>query len=69
MFLQIKAVFFNKMNQNLPIYDVPENLKIYCTSKKEIKDSVEKMPPEAYRNKGEDIYEPFNSSASSTKSN
>jgi hypothetical protein len=57
------------MNQNLPIYDVPENLKIYCTSKKEIKDSIEKMPPEAYRNKGEDIYEPFNSSASSTKSN
>ena len=68
LFLQIKAVFFNKMNQNLPIFDVPENLKNYATSKKEIKEAVEKMPPDQYRNKSEDIYEPFDGSASSIKS-
>ena len=49
------------MNQNLPIFDVPENLKQYATSKKEIKEAIEKMPPEKYRNKTEDIYEPFDS--------
>ena len=68
LFLQIKAVFFNKMNQNLPIFDVPENLKNYATSKKDIKETVEKMPPDQYRNKSEDIYEPFDGSASSIKS-
>lgn len=68
LFLQIKAVFFNKMNQNLPIYDVPENLKNYATSKKEIKDSIEKMPPDSYRNKAEDIYEPFDPTQNSTRS-
>ena len=68
LFLQIKAVYFNKMNQNLPIYDVPENLKNYATSKKEIKDAIEKMPPESYRNKAEDIYEPFDPTQNSTRS-
>lgn len=61
LFLQIKAVFFNKMNQNLPIFDVPENLKNYATSKKDIKGSTERMPPDNYRNKDEDIYEPIGS--------
>jgi hypothetical protein len=49
------------MNQNLPIFDVPENLKNYATSKKDIKGSTEKMPPDNYRNKDEDIYEPIGS--------
>lgn len=56
------------MNQNLPIYDVPENLKNYATSKKDIKDAVEKMPPESYRNLSEDIYEPIDPSKTSNAS-
>jgi len=41
----------------LPIFDVAENLKNFATSKKEIKDAIEKMPPDSCRNKSEDIYE------------
>ena len=33
LFVQIKAVFFTKMNKNLPIYDVPDGLNKYATSK------------------------------------
>ena len=46
------------MNQNLPIFDVPENLKNYATSKKDVKNLTEKMPPDSYRKYDEDIYEP-----------
>ena len=59
LILHIKAVYFNKMNRNLPIYDVAENLKNYATSKKDVKNLTEKMPPESYRNNDEDIYEPI----------
>jgi hypothetical protein len=67
LFLQIKAVYFNRMNQNLPIYDVAENLKNYATSKKDVKNLTEKMPPDSYRNLDEDIYEPVE--IGSTKKN
>ena len=67
LFLQIKAVYFNRMNQNLPIYDVAENLKNYATSKKDVKNLTEKMPPDSYRNNDEDIYEPVE--IGSTKKN
>jgi hypothetical protein len=46
---------------------VPENLKNYATSKKEIKEAIEKMPPDNYRNKSEDIYEPFGSASDTSK--
>lgn len=59
MFCSLKAVFFSKMNKNIPIYDVPEELNKYATSKKDAKANVEKTPPEGYRNYEEDVYEPF----------
>jgi len=43
---------------------VPENLKNYATSKKDVKNLTEKMPPDSYRNKDEDIYEPVETGSS-----
>lgn len=59
MFTQIKAVYFNTCNRNLPIYDVPESLQKYATSKKDSKKNTEKTPPDSMRNYDEDIYEPI----------
>lgn len=59
LFVQIKAVYFTKMNRNLPIYDVPDGLNKYATSKKDTKANQEKIPPDYMRNYTEDIYEPW----------
>ena len=53
------------MNQNLPIYGVPNKLKEYSTSKKDIKSGLEKLPPDQYLLKGEDVYEPLREPAQS----
>ena len=42
---------------NLPIYAVPDRLRDYATSKKDIKEGVEVNPDEQFRLKKEDIYE------------
>ena len=59
LFVQIKAVFFTKMNKNLPIFDVGDGLNKWTTSKKDSKANKEKTPPDNYRNYNEDIYEPI----------
>ena len=46
------------MNDNLPIYGVPDKLKEYSTSKKDIKKGNVRMPPDSFRLKNEDTYEP-----------
>ena len=45
------------MNKNLPIYGVPAKLKDYSTSKKDIKNGCEKLPPDMYYLKDEEVYE------------
>ena len=59
LFVQIKAVFFTKMNKNLPIYDVPDGLNKYATSKKDVQKGIFKLPPDSLRNHDEDVYEPY----------
>lgn len=58
MFEQIKSCFFLLMNQNLPVYGVPGKLKTHCTSKNDAKAGIEKLPPDSFRLRGEDLYEP-----------
>ena len=65
LFEQLKACFFNLMNLNLPIYGVPQKLKEYATSKKDIKSGQEKLPPDSYLLRNEDVYEPLRDSAPS----
>lgn len=59
LFVQIKAVYFTLLNKNLPIYDVPDGLNKYATTKRDCKNHVERTPPDTMRNKEEDIYEPY----------
>jgi hypothetical protein len=40
----------------VPVYGVPENLKPYHTSKKDIEEGLEVIPQEMYRLRREDIY-------------
>lgn len=68
----IKAVFFLKLNKNLPIYEYPDALKKIATSKKDASAGQDKIPPEEFRLHEEDIYEPLgtgstNSSNQSTQ--
>lgn len=53
---------------NLPIYGVPSKLKEIATSKKDIKAGTERMPPDQFRLRDEDLYEPLDESSASTKS-
>lgn len=58
-FAALKKVFFDMMNENLPIYGVAaQKLKEYSTSKKDMKAGNEYQPDESHRVKGEDIYKP-----------
>lgn len=59
LFIQIKAVYFTKMNKNLPIYDIQDGIGKYSTSKKDSQANKEKIPPDNYRNFTEDVYESF----------
>jgi len=49
-------VFWLQNRTNLPVYGVPDKLKDYATSKKDISNGVEVNPREEYRLKKEDIY-------------
>ena len=59
LFEQLKACYFTLMNANLPIYGVPSKLKEFATSKKDIKNGSEKLPPDSYHMKSENLYEPL----------
>ena len=56
IFEAIKYVYYTEHNQNLPLYGVPDQLKEYHTSKKDIMNGLEVNPQEKYRLKEEDIY-------------
>ena len=56
-FHALKKVFFDVMNENLPIYGVAaQKLKEYSTSKKDMKAGNEYQPNDAHRIRSEDIY-------------
>ena len=61
LFDHIKACYFHMMNANLPVYGVPGKIKEYETSKKDVKAGVEKLPPDSYILRSEDLYEPLKS--------
>jgi hypothetical protein len=59
LFDQIKACFFHLMNDNLPVFGVPGKLKQHCTSKNDQKQNLDKLPPDSFRLRGEDMYLPL----------
>lgn len=77
IFDAMKWAFWKSNRVNLPVYGVPDKLKDYHTSKKDISNGIEVNPQENFRLHGEDIYEekpgakhpsPINNNASSTAS-
>lgn len=52
-----KYVYFLAHKTNLPVYGVPDKLKDYATSKKDISNGVEVNPQEQFRLHKEDIYD------------
>lgn len=56
IFDAMKWVFFTENKSNLPVYGVPDHLKDYHTSKKDISNGLEVNPQEQFRIKTEDIY-------------
>ena len=56
IFDAMKWVYFNENKANLPVYGVPDNLKDYHTSKKDISNGLEVNPQEQFRIKSEDLY-------------
>lgn len=66
LFQHIKAVFFAKLNRNLPIYDVTDGLNKYVVTKDKSTKNNNKLPPESMRNHSEDIFEPWNPLANQT---
>lgn len=58
-FQALKKIYFDTVNENLPVYGVPVGkLKDYSTSKKDMKRGVEILPEDNYRIRSEDIYTP-----------
>lgn len=57
------------MNKNLPIFDVPDELNKWATSKKDAKANKEILPPETYHNYDEDVYEPWTAGHDSSNRN
>jgi hypothetical protein len=58
LFKVIKEQYFAIMKKNLPIFGVPEGLKNFVYSKKDIKNGKQKvLPDEKYRLHDEDIYD------------
>jgi len=54
---QMKEYFFKLTKKNLPIFGVPDGLKKYVYSKKDIKNlKVKQIPPQKFRLFEEDIY-------------
>ena len=56
IFEALKYVFWRHNNSTVPVYGVPDNLKEYHTSKKDISNGSEINPDEKFRLKKEDIY-------------
>lgn len=56
IFDAIKYVFWKSNGTNLPVYGVPDKLKEYHTSKKDIQNGIEVNPQENFRLTQEDVY-------------
>lgn len=56
IFEAIKYVCWKRNKVNLPVYGVPDKLKEYHTSKRDISEGNEIDPEEKFRLKGEDTY-------------
>jgi hypothetical protein len=58
-FAALKKLYFEMLNENLPIYGVQAaKLKEFSTSKKDMKAGNEYQPNEQHRIRSEDIYKP-----------
>jgi hypothetical protein len=57
IFDAVKYSFWKSSGMNLPVYGVPDKVKEYHTSKKDISNGIEINPNENYRLLDEDIYE------------
>jgi hypothetical protein len=57
IFDAFKHVYYTEFGTNLPVYGVPDKLKDYATSKKDISNGVEVNPREEYRIHSEDRYQ------------
>ena len=55
----MKAVYFMKLNKNLPIFEYPDALKKIATSKKDAAAGSDRIPAAEFRLAEEDIYEPL----------
>ena len=52
----LKCLYGRHTTKNLPIYDIQEqNLRGYTTTEKNKKQSIDKFPPEDFRNYAEDL--------------
>lgn len=67
IFNAVKYVYFMENKSNLPVYGVPDKLKHYATSKKDISAGYEVDPKEQFRMRKEDLY-PENSTAGGSSS-
>lgn len=56
IFDAFKYVYYKENKINLSVYGVPDRLKDYATSKKDISNGVEVNPREEFRLHKEDIY-------------
>ena len=56
IFDAMKYVYHQENGKNLPVYGVPDKIKDYATSKKDIANGVEVEPKEEYLLKEENIY-------------
>jgi len=57
IFDAMKYTFWKANKINLPVYGVPDKLKDYHTSKKDISNGIEVNPQENFRIHSEDIYD------------
>jgi len=67
IFNAVKFVYHQENNSNLPVYGVPDKLKHYATSKKDISNGYEVDPKEQFRLKNEDHYPESGSGAAVTQ--
>ena len=53
----LKKCYFDLMNENLPIFEVPNKIESYRTTKSDVKKQIDKFPTlQAYRELTEDVY-------------
>lgn len=60
----LKKVYYDIKKKNIPVYMIPDNLKDFTTSKKDIKAGNNILPDSSYRVTNEDIYQEEDTSGS-----